>query len=104
MLAHSDRLVLPRITAPASFSRRATGASRRVTLPARASEPAVVAVPSSVSILSFTSTGMPCSPPRTAPALRSPSSRRASSSARGLTAMTLRSVGPERSIVSILAR
>src|SRR5688572_4756045 len=35
-LAHSERLVLPRITAPASVRRFTTGASRRVTLAARA--------------------------------------------------------------------
>jgi hypothetical protein len=42
MLAHSDRLVLPRITAPASRSRATSGASRPGALLARASDPAVV--------------------------------------------------------------
>ena len=46
MLAHSERLVLPRMMAPASVRRLTTGASRPVTLFARASEPAVVAVSS----------------------------------------------------------
>src|SRR3954463_13934170 len=42
MLAHSLRLVLPRITAPAARSRATNGASRLVTLLARARLPAVV--------------------------------------------------------------
>src|SRR5690606_31503786 len=40
MFAHSERLVLPRITAPASRSRATSGASRPVTLSLSASEPA----------------------------------------------------------------
>src|SRR3982750_1219607 len=42
ILAHSERLVLPRITAPAALSRATSGASRFVTLPASARLPAVV--------------------------------------------------------------
>ena len=38
MLAHSDRLVLPRITAPALRSRVTSGASRPGALPASAAE------------------------------------------------------------------
>src|SRR3954470_12655075 len=41
-LAHSDRLALPRTTAPAARSRRTRKASRAGREPARASDPAVV--------------------------------------------------------------
>ena len=64
MFAHSLRLVLPRSTAPASRSARATNESRGGIEPRRASEPAVVVIWSAVSTLSLTSTGMPCSGPR----------------------------------------
>src|SRR6266511_3783111 len=60
MLAHSDRLVLPRITAPAARSRAISGASRGGVTPVSASDPAVVIMWSPVAMLSFTSTGMPC--------------------------------------------
>ena len=46
---------------------------------------------------------MPCSGPRSFPALRSASSARASSMAPGMTAMTLLSLGPLRSMASIRA-
>ena len=66
-LAHSLRLALPSTTMPASRSRATSGASSRGGgMSASASEPAVVARPA-VSMLSFTSTGMPCSGPRTCP-------------------------------------
>src|SRR5262249_22057542 len=58
--AHSPRLVLPRITAPASRSLCATNESLGAIEPASASEPAVVIMRSAVSMLSFRSTGMPC--------------------------------------------
>ena len=67
--AHSLRFVLPRITAPAARSRSATNESRAAMLSASASEPAVVCIRSAVSMLSLISTGMPCSGPRTFPAL-----------------------------------
>src|SRR5437016_10858353 len=67
--AHSLRLVLPRITAPASRNFFAIVASCKGTDPASASEPAVVVMRSCVSILSLMSTGMPCKGPRTWPAL-----------------------------------
>jgi hypothetical protein len=84
MLAHSLRLVLPRMMAPAARNRATTGASRPVTLFASASDPAVVAMGSAVSILSFTNMGMPCSGPRAPLAFRSASSAVASAMALGL--------------------
>ena len=63
MLAHSDKLVLPRMMAPAARSRATSGASRPVTLPASARLPAVVGSGPMVSTLSFTSTGWPNSGP-----------------------------------------
>jgi hypothetical protein len=92
ILAHSDRLVLPRITMPASVSRLTSGASRLVTLSFSAREPAVVAVSSALSILSFSRIGTPCSGPRSLPALRSASRARASARAWGFRAMTACSV------------
>src|SRR5512146_2416509 len=59
--AHSLRLVLPRITAPAARRRSATKASRGAIDSASASEPADVRILSAVSMLSLSSTGMPCS-------------------------------------------
>src|SRR5262245_52980771 len=73
-LAHSLRLVLPRRTAPASRNRATTDASFGTTAPTRASDPAVVAMRSAVAMLSFTSTGTPCSGPRGPFAVRSASS------------------------------
>src|SRR6478735_5185230 len=51
MFAHSERLVLPTITAPASRSRATSGASRLVTLWRRARLPAVVGRAPMLSIL-----------------------------------------------------
>ena len=65
--AHSLRLVLPMITAPAARSRSATHESRAAMLSLSASEPAVVCILSAVSMLSLISTGMPCSGPRSLP-------------------------------------
>ena len=70
-LAHSLRLVLPRITAPPSRSRSTRKASRAAIEPSSASEPAVVVIRSAVSMLSLIRTGTPCSGPRTLPVLRS---------------------------------
>src|SRR5581483_10326834 len=58
-LAHSLKLALPRITAPASRSRRATKASRGTREPSKASEPAVVSMRSSVAMFSLSRIGMP---------------------------------------------
>src|SRR5690349_13112954 len=63
-LAHSLKLVLPRMIAPAARKLAMMGASRCVTLLINASEPAVVGIGSADSMLSFTSTGMPCRGPR----------------------------------------
>src|SRR5256885_7682449 len=56
-LAHSDRLALPMIIAPAAFRRCAMNASAGV-LPASAQEPAVVGMPV-VSTLSLMMIGIP---------------------------------------------
>src|SRR3984893_13629511 len=58
-LAHSLRLVLPRISAPAWRNLRTMKASRGGLDPTRASDPAVVCMPSPVSMLSFSNTGTP---------------------------------------------
>ena len=58
MFAHSERLVVPRITAPASRSRRTSGASRVAGRPTRLVAPAVEGSPAT-SMLSFTRTGTP---------------------------------------------
>ena len=99
-LAHSLRLALPRITAPASRSAAATVASRAGRDPSRASEPAVVCMRSAVSILSFNKMGMPCSGPRTRPAARSESSRAAIASASGLVSITERRMSSSAAIAA----
>ena len=60
------------------------GASAGTRLFTSASDPAVVSIRSSVAMLSFTITGMPCSGPRTRPLRRSLSSRAAIATAFGL--------------------
>src|SRR5439155_20115776 len=57
--AHSERLVLPRITAPALRRFAATVESCSAGVPKSANDPAVVCILSPVSMLSFRSTGMP---------------------------------------------
>src|ERR671930_347307 len=89
-LAHSDRLALPMMIAPAAFSRCAMNASAGV-LPASAQEPAVVAIPV-VLTLSFTMIGIPSSG-RRSPLPRAASAACASARAVGLTVMTAFSVG-----------
>src|SRR5271163_2959977 len=59
MFAHSLRLVLPRMTAPAARSLCATNESFGAFAPTSASEPAVVIMRSSVAMLSLMKTGMP---------------------------------------------
>src|SRR5437660_9493102 len=71
--AHSERLVLPRITAPPARRFAATVESCRAGLPNNANEPAVVCILSCVSMLSLINTGIPCSGPSTLPCLRSSS-------------------------------
>ena len=104
ILAHSLKLVLPKITAPAARKRAMNGASRLVILPASASDPAVVAMGPATSTLSFTKMGMPCIGPRYVPARNSASIARAWSSASGKVAMTAFSVGPLSSTAAIRAR
>src|SRR5688500_2602599 len=84
-LAHSDRLALPMISAPAARKRSTMKASGGV-LPASAQDPAVVGIPV-VSMLSFTMIGMPSSG-RSSPAARAWSAARASTRADLLTVMT----------------
>src|ERR1700730_3939214 len=102
--AHSDRFALPRRTAPASRSRRATNASAAGIDPSSASEPAVVVIRSAVPMLSFKRIGTPWSGPRTRPARRSASRVSAIAIASGLTSRTDRNSGPRRSSASIRAR
>jgi len=90
-LAHSDRLALPTITAPASRSLRTQNASP-VSAPARAGEPAVAGSPAT-AMLSLISTGMPCSGPAGWPAARCWSRAAASAGASGLTVITAWSSG-----------
>src|SRR5882672_6642699 len=72
--AHSLRLALPRKIAPAALSFAAMNESCIGVDPASASDPAVVVIRSAVSTLSLSRIGIPCSGPRTFPALRSRSS------------------------------
>src|SRR5436305_12698980 len=89
-LAHSDRLALPMMIAPAAFNLAAMNASAGV-LPASAHEPAVVGIPV-VSTLSLTMIGIPSSG-RWSPSRRAASAARASASAVGLTVIPAFSVG-----------
>src|SRR6184192_1413710 len=65
--AHSERLALPRMTAPAARKRFTTTESEGTMLPTSASDPAVVCILSAVARLSFTRIGMPCNGPRSCP-------------------------------------
>src|SRR6266852_6914340 len=89
-LAHSDRLALPMMIAPAAFSFCTMNASPGV-LPASAQEPAVVGIPV-VSMLSLTMIGIPSSG-RSSPLRRAWSDACASARAVGLTVITALSVG-----------
>src|SRR6478672_7618370 len=71
MLAHSLRFVLPSRTTPASRKRCTRKASFGALAPTNASDPAVVAIRSAVSILSLINTGMPWRRPRTPFSFRS---------------------------------
>src|SRR5689334_6214635 len=92
-LAHSDRLALPMMIAPAAFSRCTMNASLGV-LPASAQEPAVVAMPV-VSMLSLTMIGIPSSG-RRSPFCLAWSAATASACAVGLTVITACSSGLSR--------
>src|SRR5439155_13478710 len=87
-LAHSERFVLPRITAPPARRLAATVESCAGGAPCSANEPAVVCILSPVSMLALSSTGMPCRGPSTWPCLRRASAWRAIASASGLSSMT----------------
>ena len=87
IFAHCERLVAPRTIAPASRRRATRGESSVTGRWARLVAPAVPGNPTA-SMLSFTSTGTPCSAPRTRPAARSRSRSRATSSASAATAST----------------
>ncbi len=102
--AHSLRLVLPRITAPASRRRRATPESRGAMDVASASEPALVCIRSAVPTLSLTSTGTPCSGPRGPFDRRSASSASAMESASGFSSTIARRFAPFWSLASMRAR
>jgi hypothetical protein len=62
-LAHSDKFVFPRITAPPARRLAVTVESRTAGFPSSANEPAVVCIPSPASTLSLRSTGIPCKGP-----------------------------------------
>src|SRR5260370_6162030 len=68
-LAHSERFVLPRITAPAARRRPATAASRGGAIPARASAPAVVLIRPALAMVFLMGTGMAGGRPRRLPGL-----------------------------------
>ena len=102
-LAHSLRLVLPRITAPASRSRVTRNASRVGRFSASANDPAELTMPTT-SMLSLISMGRPCSGPRSLPVLRSASSAVASASALALSSITALSPGPASSMAAMRSR
>ena len=86
--------------APAERSFATSDASRPVTLSFSASDPAVVAMGSAVSMLSLMRIGTPARGPDAAPDLRAMSARLACTMASGLTAMTPRSSGSSLAIRS----
>src|SRR5437763_9469110 len=92
--AHSERLVFPRMTAPPARKFAATVESLGAGAPNRANDPAVVCIRSPVSMLSFTSTGMPWSGPSTFPWPRSLSAFCAMETASGFSSMTALTPGP----------
>ena len=73
MKASSVVAVLPRISAPAAFSRATTKASSRGTRPASSAVPFSVGI-RAVSMMSLTPTGTPCSAPTGRPVARCASS------------------------------
>src|SRR5438105_1668181 len=96
-LAHSESVVLPRITAPPARRFAATVESFGAGMPTSAKDPALVCIWSPVSMLSFKSTGIPCRGPRTLPCLRNASAWRAITIASGLSSMTELTPGPVES-------
>src|SRR5262249_28610384 len=63
--AHSERPVFPRIPAPPARNLATTVESWVAGVPTSASDPAAVCIRSPVSMLSLSSTGMPCNGPNT---------------------------------------
>jgi len=102
--AHSLRLVLPRMMAPASRSFFAMKASCGGIEPSSAYDPAVVVMRSCVSMLSLMRTGIPCIGPRVPRDFLSSSSDFAIAIASGLISRTARSAGPLRSMSSMRSR
>src|SRR5712692_3280112 len=94
-LAHSERLVLPRMTAPPARRLAATVESRWAGEPTRANDPALVCILSPVSMLSFKSTGMPWSGPITLPVARASSAALAITRASGFSSITEFTPGPD---------
>ncbi len=101
--AHSERLVLPMITAPASRRRFTMNASTAGRFSASAIDPAEFTMPA-MSTLSLMSTGMPCIAPRTLPAFRSASSACASAIALGFSSITESSRCPPSSTLAMRSR
>src|SRR5258706_4550436 len=92
--AHSDKFVLPRITAPPARRFAATVESCNAGVPTSANDPALVCILSWVPMLSLSSTGMPCKGPSTMPRLRSASICLAIVIASGLSSITAFTPGP----------
>src|SRR5947208_3437124 len=92
--AHSDRLVLARITAPPARRFAATVESWVAGAPTNANDPADVCILSPVSMLSLSRTGMPCRGPSTVPFLRNASAFFAIARASGLSSITALTPGP----------
>src|SRR5229473_6703829 len=92
--AHSERLVLPRMTAPPARKLAATVESCLAGLPTSANEPALVCILSPVSMLSLTSTGRPWSGPSTLPCARIWSASLARDRASGFSSITALTPGP----------
>ena len=101
--ANSVRFVLPRMIAPAAFSRRTMNASRLGTECSSTIEAAVVGMPAT-SMLSLSRTGRPSSAPRGWPEARAASDARASSSACGFKERTALIAGPRRLTAAMRSR
>ena len=98
-----QRLALAMMIAPAWWSRRTWNASCPGRKCSRTGVPAVVGM-SAVSMLSFTTSGIPCSGPRDPDSARSASRAAASARARGLIVISALSSGPASSHASVRAR
>ena len=103
-LAHSDRFVLPRSTAPAARRLAATVESFEADFPTRAKEPALVCILSPVSMLSFRRMGIPSKGPCVLSLRRARSAARAMSSASGFNSITELTPGPSLSSSRIRLR